>query len=120
MQEFPSQTKGDTVDLDESSQNQAPDVQLTPETVDLDEGRQNEVIENKRPPFVLEESQEKTRARLAMGLLLLLGGSLIGIAVYIALNKDDVTNRELITLVWTSLVTLASSALGFYFGSKGN
>lgn len=120
MQEFPSQPEGDTAELEKARQNQAPDMQLTPETVDLDEGNQNQVIEDKRSPFVLEESQEKTRARLATGLLFLLGGSLFGIAVYIALNKDDVTNRELITLIWTSLVTLASSALGFYFGSKGN
>jgi hypothetical protein len=95
---------------------------LDSQEIDLDKTQQNQTSVEQLAPsaYDIPASQEKTRAKLAMGLLHLLGGSLIGIAVYIALNKDDVTNRELITLIWTSLVTLAGSALGFYFGSKGN
>jgi hypothetical protein len=101
---------------------QEPTIQSEGQIDDLDETRQTQTSDEQPRPLVfdLAASQEKTRARLAMGLLFLLGGSLIGIAIYVALNRDDVTNRELITLIWTSEVTLASSALGFYFGSKGN
>jgi hypothetical protein len=108
MQELPIQS--------ESQENQENQI------INLDEPQQDRTsIEQSSPSaYDIPASQEKTRARLAMGLLFLLGGSLIGIAIYIALNRDDVTNRELITLIWTSEVTLASSALGFYFGSKGN
>jgi hypothetical protein len=102
MQELPIQSENQDIDLDETQQNQTSIEQSSPLAFDL------------------VASQEKTRASLAMGLLFLLGGSLIGIAIYVALNRDDVSNRELITLIWTSEVTLASSALGFYFGSKGN
>jgi hypothetical protein len=101
---------------------QDPSIQSESQVIALEETQQNQTsIEQSSPlAFDLVASQERTRARLAMGLLFLLGGSLIGIAIYVALNRDDVTNRELITLIWTSEVTLASSALGFYFGSKGN
>jgi hypothetical protein len=35
-------------------------------------------------------------------------------------GKDDKnqTNKEIITLIWTSQVTLIGSALGFYFASS--
>jgi hypothetical protein len=102
MQELPIQPERQVVDLDEIQQNQTSIEQSSPSANDI------------------PASQERTRSWLALGLLALLTISLIGIAVYIAINKDDVTNRELITLIWTSEVTLASSALGFYFGSKGN
>ncbi|NJM27580.1 MAG: hypothetical protein HC856_03865 [Pseudanabaena sp. RU_4_16] len=97
-------------------------IQSESQVVDLEETQQNSTSIEQSPPsaYDIPASQEKTRARLAMGLLFLLGGSLIGIAIYVAFNRDDATNRELITLIWTSEVTLASSALGFYFGSKGN
>ncbi len=64
-------------------------------------------------------SQEKTRSYLAYVLLGLLALNLLGIAVYLGLGgATPESKRELITLVWTSLVTLVSGALGFYFGSK--
>jgi hypothetical protein len=65
--------------------------------------------------------QEKTRGRLATWLLVLLATTLVGIGFYIFESQEEANiKRELITLVWTSLVTLVGSALGFYFGSKGN
>jgi hypothetical protein len=61
------------------------------------------------------------RGRLALYLLIGLGGTLIGIGVYIFFSLDDaMTKRELITLIWTSEVTLVSGALGFYFGRGSN
>ncbi len=102
MQELPIQSESQVIDLDKTQQNQTSIEQSSPSANDI------------------PASQERTRSWLALGLLALLTISLIGIAVYIAINKDDVTNRELITLIWTSEVTLARSALGFYFGSKGN
>jgi hypothetical protein len=64
---------------------------------------------------------------LSAGLLSLLTASLIGTAVYIVAdvrNPKELSqerrnmHRELITILWTSQVTLAGSALGFYFGSQ--
>lgn len=40
--------------------------------------------------------------------------------LYVLRNEDEEKNsRELITLIWTSQVTLIGGALGFYFASKG-
>ncbi len=103
MQELPIQSESQVIDLDETQQNQTSIEQSSPSANDI------------------PASQEKTKTWLALGgLLVLLGISLIGIAVYLAFNRDDATNRELITLVWTSEVMLASSTLGFYFGSKSH
>jgi hypothetical protein len=80
--------------------------------------------------FDLQISQEKTRSDLAKSLIWLLIGSAIGVAAYICISlgvaffiTKDINaalenGRELITLIWTSLVTLTSGALGFYFGSN--
>jgi len=71
--------------------------------------------------FKIIEKQEETRGRLALYLLIGLGVTLIGIGVYVFFSLDDVmTKRELITLIWTSEVTLVSGALGFYFGRGSN
>jgi hypothetical protein len=101
---------------------QEPPIESESQVVALEETQQNPTSIEQSSPLAdnIPASQERTRSWLALGLLALLTISLIGIAVYVALNRDDVTNRELITLIWTSEVTLASSALGFYFGSKGN
>ena len=77
------------------------------------------------PP--IEQQRERARTYLSIGLLILLTASLIGTAVYIIAdvrNPKELSqerrnmHRELITILWTSQVTLAGSALGFYFGSQ--
>jgi hypothetical protein len=82
-------------------------------------------VEEKR--ISVEERRETARTFLSVGLLSLLTASLIGTAVYIGAdvrNPKELSqerrnmHRELITILWTSQVTLAGSALGFYFGSQ--
>lgn len=73
------------------------------------------------PRFDIVESQEHTRANLAYGLLGLLFVTLAGSGVFVAFapqGENTKNNRELLTLIWTSEVTLVGSALGFYFGSQ--
>lgn len=65
--------------------------------------------------------QDKTRVWLATSILIGLGVTLVGIFAYVFFSQEEaISKRELITLVWTSEVTLVSSVLGFYFGSKSN
>ena len=75
----------------------------------------------------VEVQRERARTRLSGGLLGLLTASLVGTGAYIFVDllvPRDVseqrsnTHRELITIIWTSQVTLVGSALGFYFGSE--
>ncbi|MUL39318.1 hypothetical protein [Gloeocapsopsis dulcis] len=71
--------------------------------------------------FDIVESQERTRANLATWLLISLGATLFGVSLFVAFapaNEKTENDRQLITLIWTSEVTLVSSALGFYFGSR--
>ncbi|MEH1884789.1 hypothetical protein [Nostoc sp.] len=77
----------------------------------------------------IEQQRESARTGLSQSLLLLLTASLLGIGIYIFLDllvpkqvskeRSDM-HRELITLIWTSQVTLVGSALGFYFGGEQN
>jgi hypothetical protein len=75
----------------------------------------------------VEVQRERARTRLSLGLLGLLTASLVGTGVYIFVDllvprnvseQRSNTHRELITIIWTSQVTLVGSALGFYFGSE--
>ena len=75
----------------------------------------------------VEVQRERARTRLSVGLLGLLTASLVGTGVYIFVDllvprnvseQRSNTHRELITIIWTSQVTLVGSALGFYFGSE--
>lgn len=75
----------------------------------------------------IEVQRERARTRLSSGLLGLLTASLVGTGVYIFLDlliprqvpqERSNMHRELITIIWTSQVTLVGSALGFYFGSE--
>jgi hypothetical protein len=75
----------------------------------------------------VEVQRERARTRLSVGLLGLLTASLAGTGAYIFLDllvprqisqERSNMHRELITIIWTSQVTLVGSALGFYFGSE--
>ena len=88
---------------------------------------ENETFSEK--PISIEAKREQTRAWLAGGLLGLLALSLLGIAAYIFSDilvtgrndeRQSDLHRELMTIVWTSQVTLVSGALGYYFGSERN
>jgi hypothetical protein len=73
------------------------------------------------PRFDIVESQERTRSNLAYGLLGVLVLTLAGIGIFVTFapeGEKTENHRELLTLIWTSEVTLVGSALGFYFGSQ--
>lgn len=101
-----------------------------PRPLDLDEltetqGRNLHTpsIKIESTPIDIATQREKTRTLLAIYLLGLLTVSLVGIGVYIAFDRDRTPaesdkHREILTIVWTSQVTLVSAALGFYFGSE--
>lgn len=63
-----------------------------------------------------EEAREGTRGDLARGLLWLLTLTIGGMIVFVGMGRlDGVTLAQ---SVFPSLVTLAGTALGFYFGSQ--
>jgi hypothetical protein len=64
--------------------------------------------------------EDLTRTWLAIGLVIGLGVTLVAIGVEIFLTEDPNIKRELTILVWTSMITLVSGVLGYYFASKGN
>lgn len=72
----------------------------------------------------LELQQETTRTWLAISLVLLLAVTLVLLGCYIFWTKDSKesestkSSKELLTLIWTSEVTLVSGALGYYFASS--
>jgi len=69
-------------------------------------------------PFDLEENREGTRGDLARGLLYLLTFAIGGVLVFIGLGRLEGT--VLTQSVFPSLIALAGTALGFYFGSQSN
>jgi hypothetical protein len=67
-------------------------------------------------PFDLEQGREETRGDLARGLLYLLTFAIGGVLVFIGTGRLDGT--VLTQSVFPSLIALAGTALGFYFGSQ--
>ena len=67
-------------------------------------------------PYDSEETRENTRGDLARGLLWLLTLVVGGVLVFIGLGRLDGT--VLTQSIFPSLVALAGTALGFYFGSQ--
>jgi hypothetical protein len=67
-------------------------------------------------PYNQAETQENTRGDLARGLLWLLTFAVGGVLVFIGLGRLDGT--VLTQSIFPSLVALAGTALGFYFGSQ--
>lgn len=67
------------------------------------------------------KAQENFRGRTVVLILVIyLGVTIFGIGIYIQFHPDPDRSLQLLNLVWTSLVTLVSGALGFYFGSSKN
>ena len=90
----------------------------TPRPVEKPQG----ISPAKREKVDIPALREGTRAVLAKRLLWILSGTLVGVIAYIVWssytdNEEDF-HREIITVIWTSQVTLVSGALGFYFGSQ--
>lgn len=67
-------------------------------------------------PYDPGRDREETRGDLARGLLWLLGFTVSGILVFIALGRLDGT--VITQSIFPSLIALAGTALGFYFGSE--
>ena len=67
-------------------------------------------------PFNPDETRETTRGDLARGLLWLLTFAIGGVLAFIGLGRLDGT--VLTQSIFPSLIALAGTALGFYFGSQ--
>jgi hypothetical protein len=67
-------------------------------------------------PFIPEREREQTRGDLARGLLLLLSFSVGGVLLFIGLGRLE--GSVLAQSIFPSLIALAGTALGFYFGSQ--
>ncbi len=67
-------------------------------------------------PYNPDETRETTRGDLARGLLWLLTFAIGGVIAFIGLGRLDGT--VLTQSIFPSLVALAGTALGFYFGSQ--
>lgn len=67
-------------------------------------------------PVDLDETREITRGDLARGLLWLLTFTIGGVLIFIGLGRLDGT--VLTQSIFPSLIALAGTALGFYFGSQ--
>jgi hypothetical protein len=67
-------------------------------------------------PYSQEETRENTRGDLARGLLWLLTFAIGGVLAFIGLGRLDGT--VLTQSIFPSLIALAGTALGFYFGSQ--
>lgn len=66
--------------------------------------------------FDLEQNREETRGVLARGLLSLLTFVIGGVLAFVGLGRLDGT--VITQSVFPSLIALAGTALGFYFGSQ--
>jgi hypothetical protein len=67
-------------------------------------------------PFSLDRNREETRGDLARGLLWLLTFAIGGVLGFVGLGRLDGT--VITQSVFPSLIALAGTALGFYFGSQ--
>jgi hypothetical protein len=67
-------------------------------------------------PFNIDEKREGTRGDLARGLLWLLTFVVGGVLVFVGLGRLEGT--VITQSIFPSLIALAGTALGFYFGSQ--
>jgi hypothetical protein len=92
------------------------ELDLTDEKVPEDASKTSSGVQTK--PFDLEENREGTRGDLARGLLYLLTFAIGGVLVFIGSGRLEGT--VLTQSIFPSLIALAGTALGFYFGSQAN
>jgi hypothetical protein len=86
--------------------------------------REVQVVED----TLIRSRQEIARTRSMYGLLVILSFCVLGIALFVGkiistgtpeeYHENVSVSVQLITLVWTSIVTLVSGGLAFYFGNK--
>src|ERR1039457_277889 len=67
-------------------------------------------------PYNPDPEREATRGQLARGLLWLLTFAIGGVLVFVGLGRLDGT--VITQSIFPSLIALAGTALGFYFGSQ--
>lgn len=78
---------------------------------------QEDFIKEKTSKQRIAESQETTRSFLAIFIMTIYAGTLIGcFVIAVGLEKED--RQEILTLLITSQATLLGGALGFYFGKN--
>jgi hypothetical protein len=65
----------------------------------------------------IEESQERTRVLLAVATMALFLVVAAIILIYIAANGGDDSAKLMITGIFTPIIGVAGTVLGFYFGS---
>ena len=85
-------------------------------------------IKSKELSGKVSERQESVRFLSVASLLFTMAACVVGVAVFIVkivfLDPSGASEHnigiavQLITLIWTSVVTLVSAALAFYFGSN--
>lgn len=75
-------------------------------------------VESKAPPEAetVDRGREKVRAQLARGLLLILAATLAAVFIFIGFGQLD--GIVLTQSIFPSLIGLAGTALGFYFGAE--
>lgn len=108
---------------------------LSPNQSKLDVPTQSE-LDIPKQSSDLRHKQEATRADLATRLINILSTTIIAsfvlviglmlISIFVdekktsSLDKTSALAKDLITVIFTAQIGLVGTALGFYFGSKGN
>lgn len=121
----PSKLPNNELDKDDTQVNK--NVELVPV---------QEIFPSLGKKFSIRESQEQTRANLANFLVAILSRTIIAsftlvivlliISIFVdekkssSFDKTSALVKDLITVILTSQIGLVGTALGFYFGSKGD
>jgi hypothetical protein len=110
----------------ESDQNQLEDIkdkELALDTYHFDTQLPVETTQEVRKWAAQQTGKEQTRTKLAMGLVKVFGGSLLGtfllmsVAAFIP-SADKPFIKDIVPLLITPQATLLGTALGYYFGAK--
>jgi hypothetical protein len=110
----------------ESDQNQLEDIkdkELPLDKYHFDIQLPVETTQEVRKWAIQQTSKEQTRTKLAMGLVKVFGGSLVGTFVLMSVaafipSADKPFIKDIVPLLITPQATLLGTALGYYFGAK--